>query len=524
MPRWSRIAVVWATVVLSTVFSSALFAGCADDAEPVAAAADAAASDGAVLFGDGWGEPKDAAAGPDSQSTADGQLLDAAAGLDGALQDTAAADVVAQDTLEQDAAAQDVAGQIDSQSTPQLSATHCFPCMKDADCQPAGQALCIQFADGARYCAQPCGPGGACPAGNACIQASSATGGGSAQQCLPTSGACSCTPAAIAAGAATSCTKGNINGQCKGKRVCTQAGLGPCDAPTPAAETCNTLDDDCDGEVDEGLQCSCPQSACLIDGKCLAAGSKNPLDACQVCNPLQNPSGWSTQNNLPCDDGNACTTGDKCQSGKCVAGPAVDCSAWDGVCTVGVCGAGGCAAKPKSSGASCDDGDPCTTSDLCVQGQCKGATKDCSAFDNGCGGKGICVAGQCQTSGGGTPVCSAGSEETESQPCGNCGTQTRKRVCSSSCAWGTWSAWSGCSGEGICAPGATESCSTEGCEVKTCTNSCQWGPCGLKSGAVCAWDAGTNYQCCGSGQWQFCSKTCNWFPCAAVPAGSSTCK
>lgn len=419
---------------------------------------------------------------------------------------------------------QDVAGQTDTSSGSIWSATACFPCQIDADCQPAGQALCVAFANGARYCAQPCATAGLCPSAFACVQASSATSGQSAKQCLPLSGQCPCTAAAVTAGAATSCTKGNLNGQCKGTRVCTASGLGPCNAPTPAPETCNTIDDDCDGEVDEGLLCNCPDTACLIGDKCISAGSKNPLDPCKVCNPLQNAQDWSVQNGLACDDGNACTQGEKCSSGQCQGGSAVDCSAWNSACAIGVCGAKGCAAQPKSGG-SCDDGDPCTSGDICSSGQCKGAPKDCSAFDNACSGKGICVGGQCQSSGsGGTPVCTAGAQESESQPCGNCGTQTRKRTCTNVCSWGAWSAWSDCAGVGVCMPGATEAC-TEGCEVKTCSNSCQWGACGLKEGAVCSWKAGTNYQCCGDGKWQFCSsKTCNWFPCADIsPNPNNTC-
>ena len=34
---------------------------------------------------------------------------------------------------------------------------------------------------------------------------------------------------------------------------------------------------------------------CLIDGGCYAAGSPNPLNGCQECNPSVNPNGWSTK-------------------------------------------------------------------------------------------------------------------------------------------------------------------------------------------------------------------------------------
>lgn len=44
----------------------------------------------------------------------------------------------------------------------------------------------------------------------------------------------------------------NEHGQCEGKRVCTEDGLTDCDAPEPAPETCDGIDNDCDGTVDEG--------------------------------------------------------------------------------------------------------------------------------------------------------------------------------------------------------------------------------------------------------------------------------
>ncbi len=51
-------------------------------------------------------------------------------------------------------------------------------------------------------------------------------------------------------------------GGCRaGRRVCSDGAFGPClDAVLPAAEACNTLDDDCDGRADEGA-CGCTPDA-----------------------------------------------------------------------------------------------------------------------------------------------------------------------------------------------------------------------------------------------------------------------
>ena len=65
--------------------------------------------------------------------------------------------------------------------------------------------------------------------------------------------------------------------------------------------------------------------------------------------------------------------------------------------------------------------------------------------------------------------CNAG--DTQVQGCGLCGTQTRG--CG---ADGRWSGWSGCHGQGVCAPGQVESapCGECGSKQRTCTGQCQW--------------------------------------------------
>lgn len=112
-------------------------------------------------------------------------------------------------------------------------------------------------------------------------------------------------------------------------------------------------------------------------------------------------------------------------------------------------------------------------------------------------------------SGGGTQ-CTPGTKENLGA-CAMCGTS--ERTCQSD---GTWGAPQ-CTGQGACEPGQTSTSGcTDGCDEKTCTSSCTWSACKLKAGAKCLYKAGTSFQCCGAGKWQFCSKTtCDWFPCAA---------
>jgi len=70
-----------------------------------------------------------------------------------------------------------------------------------------------------------------------------------------------------------------------------------------------------------------------------------------------------------CDDGDACTASDTCQSGQCV-GTAVKCDD-DNPCTDDACDAtSGCEAEPND--ADCDDNDACTTGDTCAAASCAG--------------------------------------------------------------------------------------------------------------------------------------------------------
>lgn len=80
-----------------------------------------------------------------------------------------------------------------------------------------------------------------------------------------------------------------------------------------------------------------------------------------------------------------------------------------------------------------------------------------------------------------------------------------------------------CEGQGDCKPGdKTGTGCDDPCADKTCDQSCHWGGCQKKSGAVCLYEKGTNWQCCGTDKWQFCNdSTCDWYPCQACQAGSS---
>ncbi len=270
----------------------------------------------------------------------------------------------------------------------------CRPCRADAECDDPGDpfpAYCLASPDddppGAtgRFCGSSCA-NRACPEGYACEDVA-LMGGGNARQCVPVAGECACRPAWSDLGYSTDCLVSNTFGSCDGTRSCTANGLSPClgqqatpeicdgadndcdelvdnlaetpcmvqnqfgqcpgqlgcedDAPKclgpePLAESCNGLDDDCDGQTDESTcnddlacttdTCAAPNQCqnalvagnCLVNGACYATGQFNPLNACEVCDPAKSTASFSQAANTcvingQCYPANATNPENACQ-------------------------------------------------------------------------------------------------------------------------------------------------------------------------------------------------------------------
>jgi len=141
-----------------------------------------------------------------------------------------------------------------------------------------------------------------------------------------------------------------------------------CDDSSPdinpgATETCNGIDDDCDGFTDEDLTRSCGSGGCTGIETCTAG-----------------VWGDCSSDGNSCDDSLFCNIGETCQSGVCTGGSPYDCTAWDDSCNLGVCNEDidECEAQPKPDGTACDDGLFCTDPDTCTAGVCGGSDRDCS--------------------------------------------------------------------------------------------------------------------------------------------------
>jgi cysteine-rich repeat protein len=143
---------------------------------------------------------------------------------------------------------------------------------------------------------------------------------------------------------------------------------------------------------------ACTQTDTCQSGVCTGA---NPVtcsasDQCHdagVCNTATGVcSNPAKTNGSTCSDGNACTQTDTCQSGTCTGASPVLCFASDQCHDLGACdtATGVCSNPAKPNGASCDDGNACTQSDSCQSGACTGANPvTCTASDQ-CHDLGTC--------------------------------------------------------------------------------------------------------------------------------------
>ncbi len=166
------------------------------------------------------------------------------------------------------------------------------------------------------------------------------------------------------------------------------SGVCALDGCEPAPLNCDDSDpctaDACDIFTSKCIHTAVANCACTAETVCPGGGP------CAVASC--GPDGFCVVETLtgPCDDGNACTTGDTCVDGQCVTEVA-NCDDGD-PCTKDLCDpTGGCAHIFVA--APCDDGDPCTTGDVCVAGGgCAGKPKTCESW-------GACATGVCGADG-----------------------------------------------------------------------------------------------------------------------------
>jgi hypothetical protein len=126
---------------------------------------------------------------------------------------------------------------------------------------------------------------------------------------------------------------------------------------------------------------------CNVDATC-ADSSTCTKDSCtdgQCVHP-------AVANGTSCNDGNACTATDSCQTGVCVGMSPKLCTALDACHVAGTCdpATGTCSNPTAPDGKSCDDGTICTTGDVCQAGSCTGVGLTCTTPAT-CDAIGVCA-------------------------------------------------------------------------------------------------------------------------------------
>lgn len=146
----------------------------------------------------------------------------------------------------------------------------------------------------------------------------------------------------------------------------------------------------------EGTACNdgnaCTQGDHCHAGVCTAGTPVTcaALDQCHaagVCDPSSGVcSNPNKANGVACNDQNACTQSDSCQSGACVGASPVTCTALDQCHTAGTCNptSGVCSNPSKANGSSCNDGNLCSSGDTCQAGTCTGTAVTCTAGADAC--------------------------------------------------------------------------------------------------------------------------------------------
>ncbi len=166
--------------------------------------------------------------------------------------------------------------------------------------------------------------------------------------------------------------------------------VGTCDTMTGLCSNPNKMDG---SSCDDGN--SCTQTDTCQTGACTGA---NPVicgasDQCHDVGTCDSMTGLCSNPNKmdgsSCDDGNSCTQTDTCQTGACTGANPVICGASDQCHDVGTCDplTGTCSNPNKMDGSSCDDGNAGTPMDVCQSGTCVGTTPSmcagvtCTAID-----------------------------------------------------------------------------------------------------------------------------------------------
>ena len=245
-------------------------------------------------------------------------------------------------------------------------------CAADSDCDDSSLCTADTCSDGlCEHVAVPCDDGNACTTDSCAAEAgcvvTHATGTCDDNNACTTDESCS--GGACLASATDPCSDGN---------ACTADSCDPLTGCEYVLLTvgCNDNDNGTKNDMCAGGQCVGQEIACPA-AACQSPGTPNGVD----CLPTAKPASTT------CDDGEVTTKGDHCDGEGGCAGTAYACE--PAACqSASVANGTDCTITQAAPGTPCDDGDACTTADICGVSACIGTPTAC---DDGH----VCVGGQC---------------------------------------------------------------------------------------------------------------------------------
>lgn len=144
-----------------------------------------------------------------------------------------------------------------------------------------------------------------------------------------------------------------------------------------------------------GTECAsgfCAEGVCC-DGAC--GGGTDPCRTCAARGGFGAVGHCTVTAGATCDDGQACTRTDVCSPAGACGGTGYTCTATQCQASISCDGAGGCVPVNRPNTTPCDDGNPCTHGDACAGGACVGSAITCAPtqcqLSSTCNGTATCA-------------------------------------------------------------------------------------------------------------------------------------